>query len=318
MTILFALIGIIVGIMLGNMTPINADLTKKVKSPYFASAISLFFAALILLIVALVTKTPLLPGGSAFSSIPPILFLGGLIGAVYVTSNILMFPRIGAVETVALPLVGQILAGIFFDTFGLFNTAKIPFGLLRLLGIVLLIVGLWFSLNDKNTIKTTKHVWGWRIFAIFIGAIAAFQQTLNGGLGANLAKFLGSGQLSLIKGSIQGSLFAFTLGFIVSLIVAIIKEKKILPSSTELKTLRPINILGGIFNAFVGLGRMFLRSTLPQTFVVALVDLGQIAAGLLVQGFGLWNSPKRKVTGLQIGGLIVMFIGVLFIIGFFH
>ena len=44
--------------------------------------------------------------------------LGGLLGVIYLTGNLLLLPRLGAL-TVVITVTGQIIMGVIIDTFGL-------------------------------------------------------------------------------------------------------------------------------------------------------------------------------------------------------
>ena len=45
--------------------------------------------------------------------------LGGLLGVIYLTGNLLLLPRLGAALTVVITVTGQIIMGVIIDTFGL-------------------------------------------------------------------------------------------------------------------------------------------------------------------------------------------------------
>lgn len=319
MLIIYILVGLLAGFAIANMTPINACLREKVGSPLIAIVISILISTLVMLIATLITGQNLWPDMAFVTSHSPIIWIGGVIGAIYVTSNILMFPKIGAIETVVLPLLGQILTGLLIDVFGLLNLPKVPLHAEKIIGVLLLMIGLWITivlaekkrLQSLGTSKGSER-WLWRIWGIIVGGATAFQQTINGALGGALAQ-----NSNMIKGTIHGSFFAFFVGLIAILIITAIKEKRVLPTAAQWKTLKATDFLGGLFNGVVGMVRMGLRIVLSQTIVVALVDFGQIATGLLVQQFGWWKSPKNPVNKLQIIGLVIMFVGVLMIVGVF-
>jgi transporter family-2 protein len=74
-------------------------------------------------------------------SVPAWAYLGGLCGAFYVLISIIALPRLGAVAVIALALVGQQVAAVVIDTFGLFNAPRIPLSGTRLLGVALVAIG---------------------------------------------------------------------------------------------------------------------------------------------------------------------------------
>lgn len=108
----FALVG---GFLLANQNPINADLRKIVGSPFLASGISNFVGSIFLGIITLVTSQTLFPSFQFVGSHPAWIWIGGVLGGIFLTSNVLLFPRLGAVQTVILPILGQILMGTLID-----------------------------------------------------------------------------------------------------------------------------------------------------------------------------------------------------------
>ena len=66
---------------------------------------------------------------------------GGLFGAFFVTMTIVGVPRIGTTAVLALTIVSQLLAGLAMDHYGLFGMRGIPIDFKRMLGVVLLLVG---------------------------------------------------------------------------------------------------------------------------------------------------------------------------------
>jgi transporter family-2 protein len=314
MTTIYLLTGLLAGVFIANMAPVNAGLRSRVDSPFIATAISCGVAVLLLGAVALAIGQPVLPSWDFIAMQPKFLWLGGLIGMAYVISNILLFPKVGAVETVVFPLLGQVLAGVALDAFGLFGMPAVAFTPSRALGVVLLMAGLWLAIvlaarHRREGLGDAVGVarWGWRAWGLSIGGLASVQQTINGALGRALG--------GTPPAAVQGSVIAFSIAFVVMAAFCLVKHGRAWPTKAQWRTLRAADFLGGLFNALAGLARMWLRAGLPQTYVVALVDFGQIAAGLLVQRFGLWRSPKVPVNLWQFVGLIVLFLGVLLVVG---
>ncbi len=66
---------------------------------------------------------------------------GGLFGAFFVTMTIIGVPRIGTTAVLALTIVSQLIAGLVMDHYGVFGMRGIPVDFKRMLGVVLLLVG---------------------------------------------------------------------------------------------------------------------------------------------------------------------------------
>lgn len=175
-----------------------------------------------------------------------------MLGAVYLTSNVLLFPRLGAIQTVILPILGQILMGTIIDTFGWFGTVQTSLTLMRVTGLIVFIVGVVMTVVLLNVLnkdveamdkaiqesETKPVLLGWQIWAIFTGTLSARQQAINGHLG------------ELLQAPAQGSFISFFVGFILITIVALVVDKR-LPKISELKQAKSWNwvgdILGGLF-----------------------------------------------------------------------
>jgi transporter family-2 protein len=66
---------------------------------------------------------------------------GGLLGAVYVTVNIMLAPRIGIAALMALGIAGQLFTALLIDRFGLFELVERGLTLGRVSGALLVLVG---------------------------------------------------------------------------------------------------------------------------------------------------------------------------------
>ncbi|MCJ0580296.1 DMT family transporter [Enterococcus cecorum] len=91
--------------------------------------------------IAIFQGVPLLITSDVFARTPWWAYLGGLLGMLGLTANILLFLILGSVQTVILPILGQLLMSILIDHFGLFHTLLRPLSFIRFLGLISLIVG---------------------------------------------------------------------------------------------------------------------------------------------------------------------------------
>jgi bacterial/archaeal transporter family-2 protein len=68
-------------------------------------------------------------------------WLGGLVGATYVTVVPLLIPEIGAAATIGLTVAGQQLASLAVERYGLLRLPRRPLTALRTTGVTLLLAG---------------------------------------------------------------------------------------------------------------------------------------------------------------------------------
>jgi transporter family-2 protein len=119
---------------------INSQLRQVVGGPVLAAALSFLVGTVILFVTTAVLRRSV-PELGPIMSAPWWMWLGGLLGAFFVCASIVLTPRLGTATTVGLFLAGQVIASIIIDHFGLFGVTVQPASLPRLLGALLVIVG---------------------------------------------------------------------------------------------------------------------------------------------------------------------------------
>ncbi len=128
------------GVSVALQQVLNANLRVQLGSPWWAGFVSYFVGMLAMLSIALAAPGPRL-SDSVVGSSSWLSWSGGLFGAVFVGTAILMVPRLGAATVLALIVVGQMLGSLTFDHFGLFGLSPQPLNAVRFAGAVSLILG---------------------------------------------------------------------------------------------------------------------------------------------------------------------------------
>ncbi|QDK71722.1 DMT family transporter [Lactococcus protaetiae] len=303
---IFLVISLFAGFLLSNQSPINVDLRRYAGSPFLSGLISFVVGTIFLAVMTLITTGSLLPSLHFILTQPWWIWLGGLLGAVYLTSNILLFPRLGALQTVILPILGQILMGMVIDSFGLFGSPRIIFTLMRASGILILLVGVLIAVvlpnlrKKPNVEKDKERLAGWQIWGVLIGMMGATQQAINGHLGV------------LLKNSSEASFISFLIGTILILFVVLLVDRR-LPSWKTLRQAKAWNFFGGILGSLFVLATVIAVPHIGAGLTVVMGLIGQIIGSMLVQQFGWWKSPKYQIVAVQIVGVLVMLLGVVFI-----
>jgi bacterial/archaeal transporter family-2 protein len=119
---------------------LNANLRMELGSPWWAGFISYSVGTLAMLFIAVTSGEPSLSEAMAART-SWITWTGGIFGAIFIGTAILMVPRLGAATVLALVVVGQMLCSLVFDQLGLLGVPQHPASLTRLTGAVLLILG---------------------------------------------------------------------------------------------------------------------------------------------------------------------------------
>jgi Uncharacterized protein conserved in bacteria len=132
-------VAVAVGAGLAVQIGMNATIGRTMGSPLWG-AIANFTTGLVALVAcAFVVGARYTPG--SIGQVPAWAWFGGLLGATYVASVTILGPRLGGLALLALVLVGQLVASLLVDQFGVLGFPRIPVTPTRLVGAALLIVG---------------------------------------------------------------------------------------------------------------------------------------------------------------------------------
>lgn len=128
----------ICGGLVGAQAPINGRLGEAVGS-FPAAAISFMTGGALLIAIALAFGGGF--GGVTDTGLPWYYFVGGLLGAAYVSTALVAVGSLGAGGVVAATVAGQLTASIAIDAIGAFGLDKQPITIARMAGVVLLAAG---------------------------------------------------------------------------------------------------------------------------------------------------------------------------------
>ena len=143
MQLLFLVFALLAGTLLPTQAGINAQLAKQLGHPLLAATVSFSFGTVALLLFTVMSHISL-PALGRLIQIPWYLWLGGLLGVIYLTATIVFAPLLGAATMIGLIILGQMLAAITLDHFGLVGFPVHPLSLWRVVGVILLITGVVF------------------------------------------------------------------------------------------------------------------------------------------------------------------------------
>jgi transporter family-2 protein len=136
----YLLLALAAGAMMPTQAAINNKLAGYVQNPISAAFISFLIGTVGLFVYMVATGTPL---GSLVNikDAPPIAWLGGLLGAFFVTTAVILAPRIGVAMTFSLIVAGQMLVTLVLDHFGFLGIPVKEVNLARIGGILLITLG---------------------------------------------------------------------------------------------------------------------------------------------------------------------------------
>jgi len=137
---IFLLYSTLVGFSLASQAGVNSKLRSALASPIQAAFISFLIGTIVLGIILIVQKDRWLSVGEALN-IPWWAWLGGFFGAFNIAMSIYLAPKLGAVALAISVVCGQVVASVFYDKYGLLGYPRIEITPNRIIGAVLLVLG---------------------------------------------------------------------------------------------------------------------------------------------------------------------------------
>jgi bacterial/archaeal transporter family-2 protein len=132
-------VGVGAGALVGMQAPINSRLGRSVGNLQAACLSFLIGTAVLLLIAAFVRGG--LGGLGNVRHVPWWALVGGLLGATYVTVALVAVRTLGASGLTAVTIAGQLAISVAIDRFGLLGVARQHIDVSRVIGLLLLMVG---------------------------------------------------------------------------------------------------------------------------------------------------------------------------------
>ncbi|MGQ1909732.1 DMT family transporter [Marinifilum sp. RC60d5] len=133
---------LLVGCLMPIQASVNAKLGSFLKAPMVAALVNFLVGGIILFLVVLLTR----PSNNLMQTIKEAPFhawIGGAIGAIYVSSVIFLVPRLGAALSFGLIVAGQLIFSLLIDHYGLFGIPVQPVNWGRILGVFLILAGVF-------------------------------------------------------------------------------------------------------------------------------------------------------------------------------
>lgn len=133
----------VAGALVAIQPSVNARLAQKVGL-IESSCISFLVGTSFLLILTLIF------GRGSFGALTQVSWwelTGGLLGAFYVFTVILIVPQLGTGAAMAVTIAGQLLAALILDHFQLFGFRGIPLDITRIAGALLMLLGTWLVIR---------------------------------------------------------------------------------------------------------------------------------------------------------------------------
>lgn len=137
---LLVVVALGIGVFLPLQAGINAELRLWVGHPLQAALVSFAVGTLALIILNVGFRIPF-GGDRALVGAPWWVWLGGLLGATYVSMTVVLAPRLGAAAMIGAVMTGQLIGSLILDHYGAVGYPVRPLSLERVGGAVLLLLG---------------------------------------------------------------------------------------------------------------------------------------------------------------------------------
>jgi transporter family-2 protein len=136
-------VGLLGGVAVGLQSPLASLITQRLGPLESVFIVHLGGAIASLLPLAVMGGGKL----GSWRSLPWYALPAGVFGLVVIMAVSYMIPRVGVASATITIVAGQILIGTLLDHFGLLGAAVRPLDLARLLGLAVMMLGLWLTVK---------------------------------------------------------------------------------------------------------------------------------------------------------------------------
>jgi len=143
MRVVIFLVTLFVGALLPVQAVLNTKLGKQTGGPLVSSLLSFLVGLIGLFILNLLINRTVLFNIRPLSVSPWYVWVGGLLGAIFVSGIIWVNQQQGVALTFALVVTGQIFISLVIDHFGLLGSVVHPINVQKIVGALLIIAGLF-------------------------------------------------------------------------------------------------------------------------------------------------------------------------------
>lgn len=139
----FLLIVVVAGLATVTQIGVNNQLNMFTQNSTLTALISFVVGTIALFVFVIITNYNSLPQPSTLIQATWWKYTGGLLGVFYIITSIVVAPRIGAANTVGFLVAGQLIFSVIFDHFGWLGFPVKSINIYRVIGIVLIIAGVF-------------------------------------------------------------------------------------------------------------------------------------------------------------------------------
>lgn len=150
MNMLFWLIAFAAGCAISVQAAVNSQLARGLGGNTPAAALVSFAVGAVALGLIALSRGGMATAIASLPSQPPWRFAGGVLGAAAIFSTVLLAPRIGLANLLALVIAGQLLSSLAIDHFGLVGAAVREVSAIKLAGALVMVIGVVVTLFSQS------------------------------------------------------------------------------------------------------------------------------------------------------------------------
>ena len=290
----------LVGGLLAVQGAANVQLSRAVRNPIGAATLQLGIAATALTLVAALLGT--LGAVDRLDDIASWHLIGGLASAAYISAGIVLFPRLGALLTMALFVAGQMIASVVLDGFGLLGLARVPVSTGMVIGTLAVMAGMAVILTSSR--QAPPPAGG--------PATAARPLLAASGLLAGASLPVQAAVNAHLRSDLDAPFTAAAISFVVATAAVLVilamafAGRAALPRLAGLRGMPWWGWLGGLVGASYVSVSLLAVPEIGAAPTIALSVAGQQLASALVDHAGLFRLPRRPLTLGRIAGVVVL------------
>ncbi len=302
----FLIITLAIGLLMPFQTAANSRLRQVVGPAYVSTLVSFTVSTLALLLVSLVAGIPILPTETMLAEAPWWSWFVGIVAVVTITIAIHLFKEIGQLQALIIPMFSQLVFSLMIDHFGWFGAKVIPLGTNRIIGALLLIIGVTLvvilprlkAAKQTATASSASRQTFWQLMAVLSGCLSA---SITGAYA----------QLSSIVGNpVQATTVAFFVATMALLLFCTCLGKTQLVGKAFSRDYPWWMWTGGLCGAIIVFSNAWLVPKVGVgVFSMALL-VGQLALSMLMEHRGWLGAPRKSITWQKIVGILLMLAGV--------
>jgi transporter family-2 protein len=300
----FLIITLAMGLLMPFQTAANSRLRQVVGPAYVSTLVSFSVSTLALLLVSLLAGIPIVPSGQMLAATPWWSWFVGLVAVVTITIAIHLFKEIGQLQAMIIPMFSQLIFSLLIDHFGWFGAQVMPLGGKRIIGALLLILGIVMVVilprlgAKQQSASKGSRLALWQLLAVVSGCLSA---SITGAY-AQLA--------SAVDNPVQATTVAFFVATMVLLLLCVCNGSVRLVGKAFSSDYPWWMWTGGLCGAMIVFGNAWLVPKVGVgVFAMALL-VGQLSLSMLMEHRGWLGAPRKSISWLQIVGILLMLGGV--------